>query len=105
MRDVLRLSLPLTLWLISFSALYALHGLVCAGAWGATPGPGNLAWGRIALVALGLAAVLLQTAAIVLLARSTAGFIRTTSLALAVVALVATAWTAAPAALLPLCTG
>jgi hypothetical protein len=107
MRDVLRLSLPLTLWLITFSALYGLHGLICAGNWGADPGLGSLPLGRTALLAAAAVALLTQGAMIFLLFGSrvgaASGFLRQTSLALAVVALVATVWTVVPIALLPTC--
>lgn len=33
MSHILRLSLPLTVWLIGFSALYALQGLSCSRLW------------------------------------------------------------------------
>ena len=33
MKEVFRIALPLTLWLVSFSAIYALHGVTwCARA-------------------------------------------------------------------------
>jgi len=107
MKDVLRLSLPLTVWLISFSAVYGLHGLVCAGDWGAWPGPGTLNWGETALLAFAATAVLTQAIMLFLLAGpwlgAAPGFLRQTSLSLAVVALIATAWTHAPIAVLPMC--
>jgi hypothetical protein len=100
MKDVLRLSLPLTLWLIGFCALYGLQGLVCSGDWG-------VAWGRVVLLAAAAAAVLVQGGLLLLLGATRAaaapGFTRGVSLALAVIALVATVWTAVPVAVLPLC--
>ncbi|PWS35253.1 hypothetical protein DFH01_23405 [Falsiroseomonas bella] len=105
MRDVLRISVPLTIWLASFSAVYGLQGLVCSPRWGAA-GLG-LAAGRVALVAAAVAAVALQ--AVLLLGlrgprlAPASGFVRGVSLALAVVALVATAWTLLPVATTSLC--
>jgi hypothetical protein len=107
MRDVLRLSLPLTLWLITFSAVYGLHGLICAGNWGALPGLGSLTLGRTVFLAAAAAAILTQGAMIFLLFGSRFGgasaFLRQTGLALAVIALVATVWTVIPITLLPTC--
>jgi hypothetical protein len=101
MKDVLRLSLPITLWLISFSGLYGLHALICAGA---LPDP---ALGRLALVAAASLAILLQILALLTLRShrfgSDTAFARRVGLALASVALVATAWTALPVAVLPIC--
>jgi hypothetical protein len=107
MTDVTRLSLPLTLWIISFSAIYGLHGLACAGGWALEEGPAGLSWGRAVLLAAGLAAVAVQALGVLALARppwgAPPGFLRRTSLSLAVVSLLATAWTALPVAVLPLC--
>lgn len=109
MKDVLRLSLPLTLWLIWFSGLYGLHGLVCAGTWGALPGPGGLSLGRAALLAAATGALGTQGLALALLGHArlgaAPGFPRRASLSLAAVALLATAWTSLPVALLPTCQG
>jgi hypothetical protein len=107
MTDILRLSLPLTVWLISFSAVYGLHGGLCAAGWDTWPGPGGLTWGRSALLAAAALAVLTQTLLLWLLATprfgAAPGFLRQTSLSLAAVALIATLWTHAPMAALPLC--
>jgi hypothetical protein len=107
MKDVLRLSLPLTLWLIGFSALYGLQGLVCSGDWGA--GPEDLASGRIVLLAAVVAAVLVQGGMLFLLGATRAGaapgLMRSVSLALAAIALIATLWASVPVAVLPLCEG
>lgn len=101
MKDVLRLSLPLTLWLISFSALYGLHAVICALEWGED--------GRVLLLAAGSLVVLTQGIALLLLLGNRfgakPGFARTASLSLATVALVAAVWTSAPVLLLPMCQG
>jgi hypothetical protein len=107
MKDVLRLSLPLTLWLISFSALYGLQGLVCAAEWYVLPGPGGMAWGRVVVLAAVAAAVLLQAGVLLLVGARQASaemdFMRGATLGLAVVALLATVWTSVPIVVLPLC--
>lgn len=103
MKNILRISLPITVWLIAFSGLYGLHGVICAGAW-ADP-----ALGRTALIAAASVAVAVQILALLALRSRRFGgdtaFTRRIGLALASVALVATAWTALPIALLPICTG
>lgn len=106
MKDVLRLSLPLTLWLITFSALYGLHGMLCA--FGETEaGPGRATFGRSVLTVTVIAAGLVQLLGLILLSTqrfgSHSGFVRTTSLANSATALVATVWTGVPLAFLPVC--
>jgi hypothetical protein len=104
MKEVLRLSLPLTLWLVSFSAVYGLQALVCAQGWQAEPGPGGIAWGRLILLSAAVGAVLLQGVFLwgLLAAPSSPGLVRRVSIGLGVTALVATVWTLFPVAL-PLC--
>ena len=100
MRDVLRVALPLTLWLVGFSAVYALQGLTCSRHWaaagledGAARGALVAAWGGAVLVqALVLAGLRAAPLA------SPRPFARGLSVGLAVVALVAAAWTLAPVA-------
>lgn len=105
MTDILRIAAPLTLWLAAFSAVYGLHGLVCSPRW--TEAGLDLAAGRMALVlaaalALGLqAALLLALRAPHFAARP--GFTRRLSLGLAMVALVASAWTLLPVATTSAC--
>ncbi len=107
MTDIARLSVPLTLWLISFSGLYGLHGLVCSGHWTRLAGSGAEVAGQTALIAGFLAALLVQAVAVAVLWTQRfggpPGFVRTTSLALALVALVATLWTLGPSVALPAC--
>ena len=97
MKDILRLTVPLTVWLASFSAVYGLHGLVCSDRW---PETGSSPWGRAALVAVWLTAVALQVAFLAVLRSRRFGsasvFVRGVSLTLAVVAVVATVWTLMP---------
>lgn len=109
MKDILRLSLPLTLWLVSFSGLYGLHGLVCTQGWASTPGLGGMSLAKAMLLAAGAVAVLIQVVAIALIGGSrygaTQGFLRSVSLSLAVVALIAAVWTSVPVVILPICQG
>lgn len=99
MRDVLRLSVPLALWLAGFSAVYGLQGLTCSRHW-----PDDLA-ARPALLLAWALAVALQAALLWSLGRdpSPSRFARNLSLALAAVALVAAIWTLAPVALTSVC--
>ena len=59
MNAILRLSLPLTLWLAAFSAVYGLHGLLCSSRWAAfvpeLPGRALLAGAALVAVALQIA--------------------------------------------------
>ena len=98
MKDLLRILVSPVVWLASFSAIYALHGLVCAVDPG-MPGPG-IAWPRIVLIlAFGLA-ILVQIGLLALLASArfgaAPGFVRFVSLAGGWVGLVATVWTLIP---------
>ena len=94
---ILRLSLPLTLWLAAFSAVYGLHGLLCSSRWAAfapeLPG-------RALLVGAAFAALALQALLLVLLRSSQwpqpGVAIHRISLMLATAALVGTAWTLVP---------
>lgn len=99
MREILRLSLPLTAWLAGFSALYALQGLSCSRLW-----PEALPARPALLLAWGFA-VLLQGALLWLVRRdpSPSPTLRATGVALAAAALVATLWTLAPVAFASAC--
>ncbi|MGR3711231.1 MAG: hypothetical protein ACU0A9_17510 [Alterinioella nitratireducens] len=106
MRDVIRILLPLLLWLASFSAIYGLHGIGCAFGWpGVEVGPVSLFRG--ALLAAWLVALLAQIGVLVALRSERFGssvpFSRWTSLALGWVGLVATIWTLHPVAVISTC--
>ncbi len=97
MNAILRLSLPLTLWLAAFSAVYGLHGLLCSSRWAAIAPelPGRALLVGAALVALALQMVLLAVL------RSSrwphpSVAIHGISMVLATAALVGTAWTLVP---------
>ncbi|MFZ3582491.1 hypothetical protein ACOI1H_10015 [Loktanella sp. DJP18] len=104
MTDILRLSLPLTVWLASFSAIYGLQGLICSDRWPETDG---FAIGRTALLFAWLLAGSIQTALLVGLRSqryaSPSAFVRQVSLILAVAALVATVWTLLPVVVTSAC--
>lgn len=99
MTALLRISVPLTVWLAAFSATYGLHGLVCSPRW-AEAGL-DLAAGRAALATAAALAVAAQVVVLFALSRpgltARRGFTRRLSLVLATAALVASVWTAIPA--------
>lgn len=105
MIDILRISVPLTVWLASFSAVYGIEGLVCSRRW-AESGL-DLQTGRVALIAAWMLAIALQIAFLLALRAprlaSPSGFVQGVSLALAVTALVATVWTLFPVVATSLC--
>jgi hypothetical protein len=104
MKEVLRIAIPLTLWLVSFSAVYALHGVICGAqlAWLADP-----AMARTALISAWLVAVFAQLAVLIALLHprlgGPPGVARWIAVTLAVAALVAAIWTLFPVAVLSLC--
>ena len=89
---ILRLSLPITVWLIGFSAVYALQGLSCSRHWpaGIEPRPVLIAaWAvALALQALTLLAIVYNP--------SPSRFVRRTAITLAAAAVVACMWTMLP---------
>ena len=99
MTEILRLSLPITLWLIGFSAVYGLQGLSCS-----RHGSDDLNV-RAVLLAAVVAAIVVQVVALatVLRAPSRSGFVQATATALAVTALVAAVWTLLPALTTSVC--
>lgn len=107
MRDVLRILISPVVWLASFTAVYALHGFVCA----LDPGVSGIgvSWIRIVLVAAFLFAAALQIVLLALLysARfgSAPGFARSVSRASGWVGLVATVWTLFPTLATSTCAG
>lgn len=105
MSDILRLSVPLTVWLATFSAVYGLQGLVCSDRW-AEAGL-DLAAGRGVLLAAWAVAIALQAGFVLALRSgryaSPSRFVHGVSLALAIVALISTAWTLLPVATTTAC--
>jgi hypothetical protein len=102
MRDILRLSVPMTVWLMSFSAVYGLQGLVCSER---LPYAG--ASTRHLLILTAILAV--STQAVLLWGLhserwgSPHAFIRATSIILGIVALISTIWTLFPVAFMSIC--
>jgi hypothetical protein len=99
MTSVLRLSLPLTLWLVGFSGLYALQGFACSRHWPDGSDP------RLVLIGAASVFVILQGLALaVVLARpARAIFVQATATALAAAALAAAVWTSLPVLALSIC--
>lgn len=100
MGAVLRIALPLAVWLAAFSAVYGLNGWLCTT---------DLAdaTARAVLAAAVLLAVAVQASLILWLRRSdwhAAGpLLRGVALTLAVVALIGTVWTLVPGLMLSRC--
>ncbi|WP_323766809.1 hypothetical protein [Marinovum sp.] len=97
MTSILRIALPLTLWLAGFSAIYGLHGLLCSSRWAVA---GDDLPGRGLLIAAAAVVLVLQVALIGVLRSSiwsaSDPVIRHISLGLGVVALVSSVWTLMP---------
>jgi len=102
MKDILRLSVPMTVWLMSFSAVYGLQGLVCSQRL-----PYEAATARSLLIVAAIIAVFTQAVLLWGLNSQRWGsphpFIRTVSTILGVIALIATIWTLFPVALISIC--
>lgn len=107
MTDILRLFGPLVLWLASFSAVYGLHGIVCAAGLADGPGAEGMTTGRALLMAAWGFAVAAQVLALWVVGSArfgaAPGFARWTSLTLAVTALAAAVWTLFPVAVMSVC--
>lgn len=106
MKDLLRILVSPVVWLASFSAVYALHGLVCQLDPGA-PGLLGVSWSRITLVVAFVLAVLVQTGLLALLYSprfgAAPGFARSVSRMSGWVGLVATLWTLFPTLVISSC--
>ena len=92
MIEILRLSLPLSVWITGFSAIYALQGLSCSRHW-----PADVET-RTVLLAAWAVAVVVQALilAAILHAPSPSRFVQTTAITIAATALVAAVWTMIP---------
>ncbi len=101
MKNLLRILFPLLVWLASFSAIYALHGLGCALGWSNVALPGMSLFRWLLLVSW-LIALLAQGAMLMALRsrrfRSHDTFIHRTSLATSCAGLISTLWTLLPVA-------
>lgn len=105
MTDILRISIPLTVWIAAFSAIYGLEGLVCSDNWaeaGLSP-----AQGHAALIAAWVIAIVVQAGLLLALRvprfASSSGFIQAVGVSLAAFALVATVWTLFPVVTTSVC--
>ena len=105
MRDLLRILIAPLLWFVSFSAIYGLHGTLCAH-----PPDGTLLGlpsTRVLLIVAYVIAVLLQLALLFALYhprfRATSPFASFTSRATGWVGLVATIWSLFPAVVTTYC--
>ena len=92
MIEILRLSLPITVWLTGFSAVYALQGLSCSRHW-----PTDIDARPVLLVAW-FVAIAVQALGLmtVLYAPSPSRFIQSAAVAIAGTALIAAIWTLMP---------
>ncbi|WP_242494217.1 hypothetical protein [Salipiger sp. IMCC34102] len=103
---MLRILLPLLVWLASFSAIYGLHGIGCAAGWPDVALAGSSLF-RLALLAAWIAAIVLQVAILIALRstrfRADEGFAYRVSVALAWVGVVAILWTLFPLATVAEC--
>lgn len=92
MIEMLRLSVPLTIWITGFSALYGLQGLTCSRHW-----PDDLDARTVLLVAGGVAVAIQGIGlAAIRLAPSPSRFVQRAATVLAVAALIAAIWTMLP---------
>ena len=92
MIEILRLSLPISVWIMGFSAVYALQGLSCSRHW-----PTDIDARPVLLAAWGVAvAVQAFCLVAVFYAPSPSRFVQTTAFTLAVTALVAALWAMMP---------
>ena len=92
MIEILRLSLPMTVWLTGFSVIYALQEFSCSRRW---PVDIDARTVLIGVSALGLFIQVLILL-VVLYAPSTSRFVQFTATTLATAAVVAAAWTMMP---------
>ena len=99
MIDVLRILVAPLVWLASFSGIYGLHGIACAGDWTEVELLG-LSLFRVALIGAWAVAILVQIALLLALRSdrfgSRSAFARRTSVITGWVGLVATLWSLQP---------
>ena len=105
MNDILRISLPLTIWIAAFSAVYGLEGIICSDLW--TKAGLSLGQGRVTLIVSWAIAIVLQVVLLFSLRMPRFGsslpWVQRTSTVLAWVALVATTWSLMPVLTASLC--
>ena len=92
MIEILRLSLPISLWITGLSAVYALQRLSCSRHW-----PTDIDARPVLLAAWAVAGAIQTLSLIaVLYAPSPSRFVQATAVAIAITALVAAVWTMMP---------
>ena len=105
MTDILRISIPITVWIAAFSAVYGLEGTICSDQW--TAAGFSLGQGRAALLASWAAAIVVQAALLMALRSprfaSSHVWVQRLAITLGCVALVATIWSLMPVATTSLC--
>lgn len=99
MNEILRLSLPMTLWLVGFSGVYGLQGLSCSRHW-----PVHLD-ARLVLIGVGVVVVIAQAAMLLAVLRvpSRSRFVQGTAATLALSVLLAGLWTMLPLLVTSVC--
>lgn len=106
MSDLLRILVAPLAWLAMFSAVYGLHGILCANGIEATAN-GGVSTGRLVFLAAYLLAIAIQGTLLYALYSSKFGsashFVRFTSRTTGWVGLAATVWTLMPAATTTFC--
>lgn len=92
MIEIMRLSLPISLWIVGFSLLYGLQGFSCSSHW-----PTQID-ARPLLIFAGVIGVAVQMVSLAILCKrpSQSHFVQKTALILAATAIVAAIWTAIP---------
>lgn len=99
MRNILRISLPLTVWIIGFCAIYGLQGLICSRHWPADIDPRGTLIAAGAVLALAQAGVL----AAIVARPSRSRFVQMTATILGAAALGAALWTSLPVLAVTIC--
>lgn len=99
MTNVLRIALPFTLWIIGFSALYALHGMACSRHWP----PGLDARQTLILAAALFVGVQGLVLAAILKRPANSRFAQHSATILATAALASAVWTSIPVLALTVC--
>ena len=106
MKELLRVLLPLLVWLASFSAIYGLHGLGCASGWTEVALP-VMSLFRWVLFLAWTATIFFQLLLLLALRTqrfgTTSSFIRRLSITNSWTALIATFWTLHPIAISSTC--
>jgi hypothetical protein len=99
MTNVLRLSLPFTVWIIGFCAVYALQGLSCSRHW-----PEGVDPRQALLIAAGLFVAIQALVLVFLLGKPVQSrFVQGTTTTLGAAARAAALWTSSPVLAITVC--